>query len=289
MDRVRVAGIADVNKSVLRALQRKYHVGAHTDYRVLLKRDLDAVVIAVPTSLHEKVALAAVKSGKHVLLEKPIAANVPSARKIIHAAGRQGVKLMIGHVERFNPVIRAIKGILKRENVISMDITRVGPLPPRVKDVGVITDLSIHDIDLARFLTESEVKTAHGACSSVKGRFEDTAMILLRMKNGVMVHLTTNWLTPYKVRTIQVATVRYLIRGDLLAQTVRLYSQHLRDDNHYLVREIPIPFGEPLKFEIASFIECILENNKKAPITGHDGLRALVVAEKCRGLKSYSR
>ena len=113
-----------------------------------------------------------------------------------------GIKLMVGHVERFNPAVSRVKELIG-DDVISIQIERVGPYPPRIQDVGVIKDLGSHDIDLIRYLTGSEFKSVYSVCSSSLGKHEDSALITAEMENGVLANITTNWVTPYKGRQHQ--------------------------------------------------------------------------------------
>src|SRR5260370_39509315 len=118
---------------------------------------VQAVTIAAPTHLHREIALAAIARKIHVLVEKPIASTVEEGREIVSAAERAGVTLMVGHVERFNPAVAAIKQAISGEDILSIAITRVGPFPPRMSNVGVVIDLAVHDIYLIRWFTESDI------------------------------------------------------------------------------------------------------------------------------------
>jgi len=280
MPGVRLIGVSDADPSALEKSAKAHRVPGFADFRDLLALKPDAVSIAVPTSLHEKTALAAIRAGCHVLLEKPIAGSSSSARRIIRAAAQKKVKLMIGHTERFNPAVAEVKKALRGEKIISFDITRVGPLPPRIKDVGIIIDLAIHDIDLLRHLTGAEIDKVVSLHRSVSGPHEDTAMILLRLTGGVMAHITVNWLTPFKARLLQVATLGKFIRADLLNRTVSVYSRTPQTEDGGLIKEMPVGNGEPLKAELAAFAGCV-RTGSPVPVSGEDGLRALLVAEKC--------
>src|ERR1700716_3554376 len=123
----------------------------------LVAEGIDAVTIAAPTHLHHEIALACIAREIHVLVEKPIASSVEEGRDIVDAARRAGVTLMVGHVERFNPAVAAIKAAISGEDILSIAITRVGPFPPRMSNVGVVIDLAVHDIDLIRWVTGSAI------------------------------------------------------------------------------------------------------------------------------------
>jgi len=276
---VELIAVADVDKELAISVAESYNCKAYANYKDLLGENLDAVSIAVPTTLHKRVALDAIEKRINVLVEKPIADTVKNADEIIEAARQEGVKLMVGHVERFNPVITTIKENIANLQVVSIDITRVGPLPPRIKDVGVVVDLAIHDIDLIHYLANSEFKRVYGLTSKSIFEHEDTATLSFEMENGILAHITVNWLTPFKVREINVATTEKFIKGWLIDQKVCEYSKY-QEDNSYVAKELNVSRAEPLKVELVKFIECI-KNDEEPPITGQDGLKALEIAMLC--------
>lgn len=275
---VEIVGIADINRETAAALVKKYNVDTFTDHRELLKKNLDAVSVVVPTSLHNKIALDVADAGVNMLIEKPIADTMEGAKEIISKCEDNGVKLMIGHIERFNPIIPVIKRSIKDINIVSIDITRVGPFSPRINDVGVVIDLAVHDIDIARHLTNSEFEEVYALTSRNLSKNEDTAIMSFRMENGVLVHITSNWLTPYKVREIRISATDKYIKGNFITQTVTEYSRY--KDESYLTKHLPVSFREPLKLELKSFVDCVA-NGKQPAITGHDGLKALEIALQC--------
>ena len=176
------------------------------------RQGVDAVIIAAPTHLHHDIALKCISQGIHVLVEKPIASTVEEGRDIVTAAHHAGVTLMVGHVERFNPAVELIKRAIKDQDILSIAITRVGPFPPRMSNVGVVIDLGVHDIDLIRWFTESEIVEIQPQTSSAVAEREDIALLQFRTESGVLAHINTNWLTPFKARNIHIATRdKYLI------------------------------------------------------------------------------
>jgi len=277
---VNLVGVADAKQEALDAVKERYNVPVYTRFDELLKQDLDAVVIAVPTSLHKDMALPVINSKRHVLIEKPIAKNLDEAQQIVDASEKNKVKLMVGHIERFNPIIPAIKEAVHDEKIVSIHITRIGPFPPRVKDVGVVIDLAVHDIDLIRFLTESEFMDINCYINNSLSDLEDTTMITFRMANGAMANITTNWITPFKRRIIQIATPEKLVEGDFIAMQAKEYSGFKQENESYVVNTLRTRIGEPLRFELEAFIDSI-RNDTSPPITGEDGLMALSIAMEC--------
>jgi UDP-N-acetylglucosamine 3-dehydrogenase len=177
---VDLVGVADPDRE-----QREFVAGvlgcpAVEDLDALLERGVDALTIAAPTHLHRDIALAAIRRRIHVLVEKPIASSPAEARDIVTAARRFGVTLMAGHVERFNPAVQAVKEALAEEDILSIAITRVGPFPPRMSNVGVVIDLAVHDIDLIRWFTDSEIIDVQPQLSSAKAEREDIALLQFR-------------------------------------------------------------------------------------------------------------
>src|SRR3977135_1782458 len=146
---------------------------AFSSLDALIAEGVDAVIIAAPTHLHHEIALACIARGIHILVEKPIASSVEEGRDIVAAARHAGVTLMVGHVERFNPAVAAIKQAISGEDILSIAITRVGPFPPRMSNVGVVIDLAVHDIDLIRWFTESDIVEVQPQLSSAAAARED--------------------------------------------------------------------------------------------------------------------
>src|SRR3954454_4014347 len=151
----------------------------------LIAEGVDAVTIAAPTHLHHEIALTCIARKLHILVEKPIASTVEEGRDIVAAARSAGVTLMVGHVERFNPAVAAIKQAISGEDILSIGITRVGPFPPRMSNVGVVIDLAVHDIDLIRWFTESEIVEVQPQLSSAVAEREDIALLQFRTASGV--------------------------------------------------------------------------------------------------------
>ncbi len=242
---------------------------------------LDAAVVATPNRTHADLAVALLEKGVHVLVEKPIAATVEDARRIIDAAKANDRILMVGQVERFNPAVEAVKRAIDGDDVISIQITRVGPFPPRMGEVGVVIDLAVHDIDIIRHLTDSEIVEVQPQLARTKAEREDTALLQFRLANGTIAHITTNWVTPYKVRTLQVATMNRFVVADLITRQVTEYFGQ-QPDGSYQTRAVNSWPAEPLKRELEEFARAIRTGEPPA-VTGEDGLRNLEVALRCLG------
>ena len=161
---------------------------------------------------------------------------------------------MVGHVERFNPAVQAIKEAIRGEDILSIAITRVGPFPPRMSNVGVVIDLAVHDIDLIRWFTDSEIVEVQPQLSSAVAEREDIALLQFRTASGVLAHINTNWLTPFKARNVTVATRNKYIMGDLLTRQVT-ECFGFQPDGSYSMRHLSVGHAEPLRAELQAFVE----------------------------------
>ncbi|WP_322518151.1 Gfo/Idh/MocA family oxidoreductase [Rhodopseudomonas palustris] len=245
----------------------------------LLLAGVDAVTIAAPTHLHHEIALTCLGRGIHSLVEKPIASTVEEGREIVAAARKAGVTLMVGHVERFNPAVAAIKQAIRNEDILSIGITRVGPFPPRMSNVGVVIDLAVHDIDLIRWFTDSEITEVQPQLSSAIAEREDIALLQFRTASGVLAHINTNWLTPFKARTVTVATRGKYVMGDLLTRQVT-ECFGFKADGSYSMRHLPVGHDEPLRAELIAFLNAVRTNGVPA-VTGEEGVASLEIAIQC--------
>jgi UDP-N-acetylglucosamine 3-dehydrogenase len=279
MPGVTLVGVADPDDKQADFVRRTLGCATVSDIRDLLELGIDAVSIAAPTHLHRSIAIAAISRGVHVLVEKPITSSVEEGREIIAAARRAGVTLMVGHVERFNPAVQAIKEAIREEDILSIAITRVGPFPPRMSNVGVVIDLAVHDIDLISWFTESEIVEVQPQLSSAKAEREDIALLQFRTASGVLAHINTNWLTPFKARTVHVATKRKYVIGDLLTRQVT-ECFGFQPDGSYSMRHLSVGHAEPLRSELSAFVASV-RSNSPPPVTGEEGVASLEIAIRC--------
>ena len=258
-----------------------YGANAVTTAEAFVDAGLDCAVVATPNRFHADLGVALLEKGVHVLVEKPIAPTVADAQRMIDAAKANDRVLMVGHVERFNPAVETVRRAIADEDVISIQVTRVGPFPPRMGEVGVVIDLAVHDIDIIRHLTGSEITEVQPQLARTRAEREDTALLQFRLENGVIAHITTNWLTPYKTRTLQVATRGKFVVADLITRQVTEYFGQ-QADGSYSTRMLNSWPAEPLKKELEAFVHAIRTGEPPA-VTGQDGLKNLEVALRCLG------
>src|SRR6516164_2627985 len=276
---VRLAGVADPDRKQAHFVGTTLGCPALGTVEELLDRGVDAVTIAAPTHLHRSIALACIERGVHVLVEKPIASSVAEGKDIINAARRADVTLMIGHVERFNPAVQAIAEAIRNEDILSIAITRVGPFPPRMSNVGVVIDLAVHDIDLICWFTRSKIVEVQPQLSNAVAEREDIALLQFRTASGVLAHINTNWLTPFKARTVHVATKGKYVTGDLLTrQVTECYG--FQPDGSYSMRHLSVGHAEPLRSELLAFLRAVRSGAAPA-VTGEEAVASLEIATRC--------
>ncbi len=240
----------------------------------------DAVVIATPTFLHKETALICIERGIDIFIEKPAAATAADARMILEAAQAKGVKSCVGHVERFNPVVQALQKELEGREIYTISISRVGPFPPRIADVGVLTDLSVHDIDLMRFITHKNIKDqAVFKSRKIHNHHEDNAVLNFELEGNIIANILTNWLTPFKKRVIEVACKEVYLEADLITQNLTEYSGYSKQ-NSYVVRDCHIKKDEPLLKELEAFIHYVKTGEKGSLASIQDSIITLEVASQ---------
>jgi UDP-N-acetylglucosamine 3-dehydrogenase len=276
---IQLIGVADPDRKQADFVGRTLGCRTVPDVASLIALGVDAIAIAAPTHLHREIALTCIRHGIHVMVEKPIASSPEEGREIIAAARRAGVQLMVGHVERFNPAVQAIKEAIRNEEILSIAITRVGPFPPRMSNVGVVIDLAVHDIDLISWFTGSDIVEVQPQLSSAKAEREDIALLQFRTASGVLAHINTNWLTPFKARTVHVATKRKYVIGDLLTRQVT-ECFGFQPDGSYSMRHLSVGHAEPLRAELLAFLSCIRQGSRPA-VTGEEGVASLEIAIRC--------
>ena len=276
---IELVGVADPDRKQADFVARTLGCAAYATVEELLDQKIDAITIAAPTHLHRDIALGCIARGVHVMVEKPIASSVEEGNEIINAARIAGLTLMVGHVERFNPAVEAIKDAIRNEDILSVAITRVGPFPPRMSNVGVVIDLAVHDIDLIRWFTDSDIVEVQPQLSSAVAEREDIALLQFRTASGVLAHINTNWLTPFKARNVTVATRGKYVMGDLLTRQVT-ECFGFQPDGSYSMRHLSVGHAEPLRAELLAFVSAVRSGEPPA-VTGEEGVASLEIAIRC--------
>lgn len=267
-----LVGIADADPVRAREIGEEYGLSYYSDYHELLSK-IDAVSIVVPTSLHHKVAMDFLKEGVHCLIEKPIASTIKEAMDIIQQAEQSRAKLMVGHIERFNPAVAKLKEIIDGGTLGELMIIstrRVGPFVPRIRDVGILIDTASHDIDIARYLIGKEPANIYCKAGKHKHPREDHAILVLDF-GCTTACIEANWFTPHKVRSLVATGSKGIAYLDYIEQNLTVYN-----GAHYTNMDEQRK-TEPLQLELEHFIDCI-GNNTQPLIDGEDGLKTLQIA-----------
>ena len=295
LDEAELVGVADVNGASAAKAARRFGCPAYSDYLSLLDEQRpDAVVVAVPTVDHLAVGQAVIERGIHLLIEKPIAFSVAEGEQLIAAARQAGVLLMVGHVERFNPVVIALRQHLsggELGRVFQMDAHRQGPFPDRIRDVGVVIDLAVHDLDVMRYVCGAEIVRVYAETERhIHSTFEDLLTGIIRLSDGTIGTLRVNWLTPTKIRELYVTGERGMFRLDYLTQDLYFFENATAQGSEWdalrvlrgvsegrMIRHV-VAKKEPLRAELESFCACVC-SGAVMPVTGEDGLMAVHFAQ----------
>jgi UDP-N-acetylglucosamine 3-dehydrogenase len=294
MESVKLVGIAEPDRKKGKEIAEMYgchYYGNHID--MLEKEKPDAVSVCVPTSLHYAVGRDVIKRGVSLIVEKPIADNVQKAEDLVQLADEKGVCLSVGHIERFNPAVHHLKELIdsgKLGEITSILARRVGIMPPRIKDANVVIDIAVHDIDVFGYLLGKEPERiyASGGKALVNDR-EDYADIFLKY-NGTNGLIEVNWITPVKIRMLNVTGTKGYAQLNYITQELTLYES-VYEKKFDEFGDFVINFGEPkrkvvgvrkeepLRLELSNFIESV-KNGKKPLVTGDDGIRVLKIASE---------
>ena len=233
---------------------------------------IDAASIATPTSSHFEVAHQLLVRGKHLLVEKPIAENTADASRLAALAVEHDLVLQVGHVERFNPVLSALEERLTHPRFI--EAHRLSPYPNRSTDIGVVLDLMIHDLEIILHLVRSPVQTIDAVGVPVLSRGEDIANARLRFENGCVANITSSRISPERMRKIRVFQEDAYLSLDYQTQTGEIYRRSATGIDR---KNVEIEREEPLKRQLASFIECAATG--RAPkVSGFQATAALELA-----------
>lgn len=285
-----LVGFYDINKEQASETLQRYGTKAFDSIEALLD-EVEAVVIAVPSSLHKEVALLAAEKGVHALVEKPLATTVEDAEIIRQAFEEKKLKLAVGHIERFNPVFRELKKLVENENIFYIEACRYSPYSNsgRITDTSVVEDLMIHDVDLICSLMEGRAVTSlHGRGESVNSDHTDFATCIMDFGGKAHAVVNASRVSQNKVRTITVHTAEGCIYADLLAKTLEMHKStnmtaDVSNNNSYrqegVVQKFYVPVEEPLRAELISFYESVV-NDVPIVVNGEAGINAIKICEQ---------
>jgi UDP-N-acetylglucosamine 3-dehydrogenase len=276
LEETELVAICDIDAERARNVASQFGAKSYTNTARLLKNEsVEAVSVCTWSTCLAKEALRTLKAGKHVLVEKPMAANVQKARKLLETAQDKDLHLTVGFLMRFIPGLQHIRRAVEMGQMgqlVCATAKRVSQWPERIGDVGVVKDTAIHDIDVMRYIFGEDPVAVYAKTGNMAHRrFEDYVQIMLTYKSGRSAFIESNWLTPYKTRTLTVTGSAAIMKLDYITQELTVEDPKQTVQPRFAQQE-------PLKLELQHFARCVL-NKEKPLITGVDGLKALEIAE----------
>jgi UDP-N-acetylglucosamine 3-dehydrogenase len=276
LEETELVAICDIDAERARNVASQFGAKPYTSTARLLKNEsVEAVSVCTWSTSLAKEALRTLKAGKHVLVEKPMAANVQKARKLLDTAQEKELHLTVGFLMRFIPGLQHIRRAVENGQMgqlVCATAKRVSQWPERIGDVGVVKDTAIHDIDIMRYVFGEDPVAVYAKTGNMAHRrFEDYVQIMLTYKSGRSAFIESNWLTPYKTRTLTVTGSAAIMKLDYITQELTVEDPKQTVQPRFAQQE-------PLKLELQHFARCVL-NKEKPLITGVDGLKALEIAE----------
>jgi predicted dehydrogenase len=292
MDAVNLVAVVDPNPDVKEFVQDNGATLYSDVETMLMNCTIDAVSVVIPTPFHYEVAQLLLHRGIHVLIEKPIAATVEEAEKLDELAKQSGLILSVGHIERYNPVVIALRELIRGGSIgeiSSIIARRLGGFPARMPQTDVILDLAIHDIDIFNFLTETDgtLIGTHGSRTFHTDQI-DSAEIL--MKNGAAsCFIQANWVTPVKIRRISVTGSKGYVEADYVTQEITHYESNVSPEAHsfedFVTKfshpdklVVSVEKLEPLRRELEAFIAAIGGDKKALAISAEQATHSLSLA-----------
>jgi UDP-N-acetylglucosamine 3-dehydrogenase len=293
-DGVALAAVADPDRDALATATDGTGVqGFDEPLALIAEADLDAVVIAAPTTTHLPIALAAIERGIAVLIEKPLAATPDEAALIVAAASAAGAPpVQVGHIERFNPAVLELGRLLEAgwlSTVYAVTSRRAGPFPARIRDVGVTVDLATHDVDMLSWIAgERPARVSAETAQRIHASHEDLLFGLMSFPSGTVAMLDVDWLTPVKRRWLSVIGEEGMFELDYLTQRLTFARASDMSDPNLIagyaptfsgdVEILPVDNGEPLVAELEAFIRVVRDGGRPV-VDAEDGQWAVVIAD----------
>lgn len=289
-----LVAVADTDPEVCDRAARTYKANAYHDYRQMLAAEqIDVVSIALPTHLHCQAAIETMSAGLHTFVEKPLADSVDNGRVMIDASHRYNRVLGVGHIERYNPAVIALKQRLERGQlgrIYQIHARRIGPFPPRVQDVGVVFDLATHELNVMEYLVGTSIRSiAAEVKRTLQNQHEDMVSSIVRFDDDVVGMLDVNWLTPTKIRQLSILGERGMFLVNYLTQELWFYENRSALDKWETLAASSVSEGsvskyelervEPLRAELEAFVDAA-QRGYNGLVNGEEGLRAVYLAEQ---------
>ena len=264
---------ADIKKS--KEYGEKYSVNYYQSLEELLESEkFDGAFVVTPTSTHTEIAMKLLESKKHVFVEKPMTYKSEDGEKLANLAEKNKVILTCGYIERFNPAVDVVKKIVNEKKfgeLVMLEFHRENRMPLHIKDVGIIYDTSVHDIDTANWLFDDMPQVVFARAGNIKHEHEDFASIMLGYKNDKVAIISSNWITPKKVRKFSAVCTEAIISSDFITQEITVEKN---EETEIIQNEKE----EPLMREIQNFLDSI-ENKTKQIVKSQEAVNVTKIAE----------
>jgi len=253
-----LSAICDTNSQRAEEFGKKYSVNFYNSFENLLEKEkFDAALVCTPTFTHPDIATRLIENKKHVFVEKPMTYLSEDGQNLIDAAKRNNVILTCGYIERFNPAVASVKDFLKSRkygDLIRLEFYREHRMPHHIKDVGVIYDTSVHDIDTAMWLFDETPEVVFAIAGKINHEHEDFATITLGFKDNKTATISSNWITPIRVRNFNAVCTEARIFSDFITQEIRIETDNGTENPKN-------EKAEPLLLEIKNFLDTIQGKN----------------------------
>ena len=287
---VELVGFYDPHDDTAKEVSEKYQLPRFLDAATLMDA-CDAIDVVAPTTYHFDLCEKAIKKGKHIFVEKPLANTMEEARQLVNLAKESGIKFQVGHVERFNPAFLAVKDL--KLNPMFIEVHRLAQFNPRGTEVSVILDLMIHDIDIILSIVKSDVKNISASGVGVMTETPDIANVRIEFHNGCVANLTSSRISMKKMRKVRLFQKDAYIGIDFLNKKAEIIKMKEAQDSNVFAFDIETPTGKKtiamanpavpevnaIKMELEEFKNAI-ENNTKTVVSEIDGLMAMDVAHQ---------
>lgn len=279
-----LAGVADVDEEKRAKAAKDFNVAGVPDVKSLIALGVDAVSVVTPSTTHYDVVMQLLDAGVHVLVEKPMAPTLEASERMVAAAHERGLRLQVGHIERFNGAVMAVLERFREPKFI--ECHRLSPYPMRGADVSVVLDLMIHDLDIVLAMEKSELEWLDAVGVPIFSESEDIANVRIRFASGCVANITSSRVSVERMRKIRIFAENAYVSTDYSAQEVVVYRKKpgpvapgSNPMEHISVEPLPVEKDDPLKLEVASFVACVREGRPPV-VSGEDGVNAVKLAER---------
>jgi UDP-N-acetylglucosamine 3-dehydrogenase len=270
-----LTAICDINHEKSKECGGKYSINHYESLNELLNsEEFDGAIVATPTLTHIEIAMKLVKAGKHVFVEKPMTYKSEDGEKLAKLAEKNKVILTCGYIERFNPAVKTVKKIVDEKkfgDLVMLEFHRENRIPLHIKDVGIIHDTSVHDIDTANWLFNDMPQVIFARAGKIKHEYEDFVNIMLGYKNNKVAIISSNWITPKKVRKFTAVCTEAIISSDFLTQEIIIEKE---EESQTIKNEKQ----EPLMLEIQNFLDAITDKTKQI-VKSQEAVNVTKIAE----------